>query len=490
MKKVLIANRGEIAVRIMKTCREMGLGTVAIASEADRHALHVEVADQSVVIGPAPANESYLVIQKVIDAALQTGADAIHPGFGFLSENADFARAVAQAGLTFIGPSAEVISAMGSKKAAKEIMGEAGVPLVPGYHGENQDPKFLVEQAIAMGFPILIKASAGGGGKGMRVVHNAEGFAEALATAKREAMNAFGDDTVLLEKFLVNPRHIEFQIFGDEHGQKVHLFERECSIQRRHQKIVEETPSPGLDEVTRARMAEAALKAAEAVNYTSAGTVEFMLDEDGSFYFLEMNTRLQVEHPITEMLTGLDLVRWQLLVAAGEKLPLRQEEILPRGHSLEVRVYAEDPENGFLPQTGTISGYWEPQGFGIRVDSGVRQGDEVSIYYDPMLAKLITWGSDRQVSRQKMLAALSQYAVHGLRTNLGYLRRILLHEAFIAGETPTNFVQRHEADLGQDEAHLDHALGLIHLADGTHSEQGSQEKLDPWQALRGWRSLT
>lgn len=492
MKKVLIANRGEIAVRIIKTCREMGLATVAIASEADQHSVHAQAADTWVPVGPSPANESYLVIENVLEAAKSSGADAIHPGFGFLSENAGFARAVKEAGLIFIGPEPETIAAMGSKKASKEIMAQAGVPLVPGYHGSDQSESSLKAEAEKIGYPVLIKASAGGGGKGMRVVERGEDFSAALSTARREALGAFGDDTVLLEKYLMRPRHIEFQVFGDNHGNRVHLFERECSIQRRHQKIIEETPSPALTPELRQAMAEAALKAANAVNYTSAGTVEFMLDEGGAFYFLEMNTRLQVEHPITEMLTGLDLVRWQIMVAAGEPLPLRQEDIQARGHSLEVRVYAEDPDHQFLPQTGRIVGYWEPRGLGVRVDSGVQMGDEVSIYYDPMLAKLITWGPDREISRQKMLVALSNYAIHGVRTNITYLRSLLEHPAFIAGDTPTSFISQHGSDLLPKHAYLQQAMALSHLtghADSSRPPSESPHVIDVWDSLRGWRSL-
>lgn len=491
MKKILIANRGEIAVRIMRTCREMGIATVAVASEVDRGAYHAKYADECVLLGPGPAGESYLAIDKVIDAAKETGADAIHPGFGFLSENAAFAKAVEGAGIKFIGPTPEVIAAMGSKQASKRIMSEAGVPLVPGYHGTEQSPDFLADQAQSIGYPVLIKASAGGGGKGMRVVPSAEHFEQALATAKREARNAFGDDTVLLEKYLEEPHHIEFQIFGDEKGNIVHLFERECSIQRRHQKIVEETPSPALNDSLRSQMAEAALNAARAVNYTSAGTVEFMLDGKGHFYFLEMNTRLQVEHPITEMVTGLDLVRWQILVAKGQSLPLSQSQIQACGHSLEVRVYAEDPDHEFLPQTGRIVGLWEPEGLGVRVDSGVREGDEVSIHYDPMLAKLITWAPSRDIAIEKMLNALNHYGIHGLRTNLSFLGRVLSHPAFIDGKTPTSFINSHRESLTPVHAHLEKAMGMVFLARAStgKSEGKTNVQTEPWDVLQGWRAM-
>ena len=491
MKKILVANRGEIAVRIMKTCREMGIATVAVASEIDMDAYHAEFADECVFLGPNPAGESYLAIDKVIEAAKQTGADGIHPGFGFLSENAAFAEAVGEAGVKFIGPSAEVIAAMGSKQASKRIMSKAGVPLVPGYHGDDQSPALLAEQAEAIGFPVLIKASAGGGGKGMRVVPNPEAFTQALATAKREALNAFGDDTVLLEKYLEEPHHIEFQIFGDEQGHIVHLFERECSIQRRHQKIVEETPSPALNEALRAKMAKAALDAAKAVNYTSAGTVEFMLDRHGNFYFLEMNTRLQVEHPITEMVTGLDLVRWQILVAAGESLPLSQSQIQATGHSLEVRIYAEDPDHEFLPQTGQVIGLWEPEGLGIRLDSGIRRGDHVSIHYDPMLAKLITWAPTREIAIEKMRAALNHFSIHGVRTNLGFLGRVLGHQAFQDGNTPTSFIESHRDSLGLRSDHLEKAMGLVFLTAGSARRPGAKSEVqaEPWDTLTGWRAM-
>ncbi|CAM2069912.1 Acetyl-CoA carboxylase biotin carboxylase subunit [Sulfidibacter corallicola] len=490
MKKILIANRGEIAVRIMKTCREMGIGTVAVASEVDMAAKHARMADEVVCIGPAPAIESYLRAEAIIEAAKSTGADGIHPGFGFLSENAEFAKAVRAAGLVFIGPQAEVIELMGSKQASKREMIRAGVPVVPGYNGDKQDPEHLSEQAESIGFPLLIKASAGGGGKGMRIVHAADRFLEELEAAKREATAAFGDDTVLLEKYLTRPRHIEFQVFGDEHGNLVHLFERECSIQRRHQKILEETPSTAMTPELRGRMAEAAVAAAGCVSYTNAGTVEFMLDEDGSFYFLEMNTRLQVEHPITEMLTGQDLVRWQIEVARGNPLPLRQEEISGRGHSMEVRIYAEDPANGFLPQTGTIVGYHEPQGLDVRVDSGVAQGDEISIYYDPMIAKLVVRGADRRTVCEKLRNALAEYGIHGVRTNIAFLLAILEEPHFLKGETRTDYLAEHFADYRADDGLIDQALALTALgASGrkANSREGGVAFNDPWSSLPAWR---
>lgn len=490
MKKVLIANRGEIACRIIKTCREMGLATVAVASDVDSRAAHVLDADEFRLIGPGPASESYLRAARIIDVAQETGADAIHPGFGFLSENAGFARGVKDAGLVFIGPDAGVIETMGSKMESKRLMAAAGVPVVPGYHGEEQGSGLLLRQARKIGFPVLIKASAGGGGKGMRAVFEPNRFLEELESAKREARSAFGDDTVLLEKYLERPRHIEFQVFGDTHGGLVHLFERECSIQRRHQKILEETPSTALDAATRARMAKAALTAARTVSYSNAGTVEFMLDADGSFYFLEMNTRLQVEHPITEMITGLDLVRWQIMVARGERLPLEQSQITARGHALEVRVYAEDPEHDFLPQTGSLVRYREPRGLGVRVDSGIREGDEVSIFYDPMLAKLITWAANREDARRKMENALMEFCVHGVKTNLSFLSAIVTEPHFIRGETFTDYLHRHRPGFEASAELLDIALALTVTAGSASSAAAAAAHgslRDPWDHLNGWR---
>ena len=490
MKKILVANRGEIAVRIMKTCREMGIATVAVASEADLDAKHARFADECIAIGPAPAGESYLRAEVIIDAAKQSGAEAIHPGFGFLSENAGFAAAVRTAGLIFIGPNADVIKLMGSKQESKREMAKAGVPVVPGYNGDQQDATFLAEKAAEVGFPLLIKASAGGGGKGMRVVSAADQFESSLQAAKREAKAAFGDDTVLLERYLTRPRHIEFQVFGDNHGNLVHLFERECSIQRRHQKIVEETPSTAMSAELRQKMGDAALLAARTVNYTNAGTVEFMLDEDGSFYFLEMNTRLQVEHPITEMLTGQDLVRWQIEVALGNRLPLLQDELTGRGHAIEVRVYAEDPSHDFLPQTGTIVNYHEPMGLGIRVDSGVEAGDEISIYYDPMIAKLVAWGASREEVCQKLINALGEYCIQGVRTNVSFLRAILQEAEFRKGNTTTDYLSRYLPRHEVPPALLDTALALTALAQpeaATGSAAGPVFQ-EPWTMLSGWRS--
>ncbi len=447
--KILIANRGEIACRVMRTCREMDVRTVAVASEADLHAPHAKLADEVVPIGPPPPLESYLRIERILDAARETGAQAIHPGYGFLAENAGFARACADAGVVFIGPSPEVIERMGEKTAAREIMSAAGVPVVPGATlpepGPDgaHDPAAVLKVGEEVGYPLLVKAAFGGGGKGMRLVRTAEDLPAAVEAAAREATKAFGNGLVYLERYLERPRHVEFQIFGDSHGHAVHLQERECSIQRRHQKIIEETPSPVLDEVTRAKMGEAAVAAALAVEYSGAGTVEFLLAQDMSFYFLEMNTRLQVEHPVTEMVTGVDLVRAQLEVAAGAPLPWTQDEIAPRGHAIECRLYAEDPAQGFMPSLGEILVYREPDGPGVRLDSGIAEGDTVSMHYDPMLAKVSTHAETRAAAVDRMRDALRRYAVLGVTTNGTYLDEILAHPAFLSGDTHTHFLEEH-----------------------------------------------
>jgi 3-methylcrotonyl-CoA carboxylase alpha subunit len=437
---LLIANRGEIACRVIRTARRMGLRTVAVFSDADAGAMHVAMADAAIHLGPAPARESYLDIGKVIAAARAAGADAIHPGYGFLSENAEFAEACAAAGITFVGPPPAAIRAMGSKAAAKALMEGAGVPLVPGYHGEDQSDATLKREAARIGFPILVKASAGGGGKGMKVAQDEAGFDEAIALARGEALAAFGDDRLLLERYLQKPRHIEIQVFGDTHGNVVHLFERDCSIQRRHQKVVEEAPAPGMTEARRAAMGEAACAAARAIGYTGAGTVEFIV-EGQDFHFMEMNTRLQVEHPVTEAITGLDLVEWQLQVAAGEPLPLRQDQLRISGHAIEVRLYAEDPARDFAPSVGRLSHLALPDG--IRVDAGVRQGDSIPVHYDPMVAKLIAYGEDRATALRRLARALDATAVAGVRTNLPLLRAIAAHPAFAAAELDTGFIARH-----------------------------------------------
>ncbi|MBX3185098.1 MAG: acetyl-CoA carboxylase biotin carboxylase subunit [Polyangiaceae bacterium] len=443
VSRILVANRGEIAQRIFRTAHEMGMGTVAVYSEADRGLPFVREAEQAVCIGPAPASESYLRVEAILAAARATGADAVHPGFGFLAENADFARACEAAGLTFIGPSADAIARMGSKREAKRLAEAAGVPVIPGYAGDDQSTEALSRAALTIGFPVLIKASAGGGGKGMRVALAEAELSHAIEGAKREAASAFGDDSLLIERYISAPRHVEIQILADTHGNLVHLLERECSIQRRHQKVIEEAPSVALDAALRARMGEAALAVAKSVSYTSAGTVEFILDEQKNFYFLEVNTRLQVEHPVTEAITGVDIVREQIRIALGERLELTQGELVPRGAAIECRLYAEDPGQGFLPTTGRLCDFWLPEQPGLRVDSGVEAGTEVSIHYDPMLAKIITWGADREEARRRLVRVLSAASVHGVVTNLDFLRQVLEHEAFIAGRLSTGFIAEH-----------------------------------------------
>ncbi len=442
-QKIVIANRGEIAVRIMATCREMGIRTVAVYSEADRNARHVRVADEAYAVGPAPAAQSYLRSEAILDVARRGGAEAIHPGYGFLSENAAFAEACEQAGIVFIGPSPAAMRLMGSKIAAKQLAQSVGAPVVPGYMGDNQEEIFLQREAQRVGFPLLIKASAGGGGKGMREVHDEKLFLEALAGAKREALASFGDDAIFLERLIARPRHLEIQVLGDRHGNVIHLGERECSIQRRHQKIVEESPSIALTPERRAEMSSAAVRIAKAARYSNAGTIEFIVDEDRQFYFLEMNTRLQVEHPVTESVTGLDLVRRQILIAAGEPLGIEQHQVSFRGHAIEVRLYAEDPQQSYLPSTGVIQRFVEPQGPGIRVDSGVGSGDEISQFYDPMIAKLIISAEDRPAAIARLHSALEQTAVFGVTTNIPLLHDIATHPAFQEGLIHTGFLQQH-----------------------------------------------
>jgi 3-methylcrotonyl-CoA carboxylase alpha subunit len=442
-RKILIANRGEIACRVIATARRMGIATVAVYSEADAGARHVTLADEAWPIGAAPARESYLVGERILDVARRSGTEAIHPGYGFLSENADFAEACASAGIVFIGPPVAAIRAMGSKSAAKTLMEKAGVPLVPGYHGDSQDFSLLAAAAERIGYPVLIKASAGGGGKGMRIVEHPGLLSEAVAGAKREALASFGNDQVLVEKYLTRPRHIEIQVFADQHGGAVSLWERDCSIQRRHQKVLEEAPAPGMDAARRASMGEAALAAARAVGYVGAGTVEF-ISESGKFWFMEMNTRLQVEHPVTEMITGLDLVEWQLRIASGERLPLQQGDIPLRGHAIEARVYAEDPDRDFLPSIGVLTHLRQPvETEDVRVDTGVREGDAITPYYDPMIAKLIVWGPDRDTAVRRLDNALADYEIVGVTTNLGLLRAISTSPAFLAAELDTGFIGRH-----------------------------------------------
>ncbi|HET6281278.1 MAG TPA: acetyl-CoA carboxylase biotin carboxylase subunit [Polyangia bacterium] len=449
--KVLIANRGEIACRVIRACREAQLATVAVYSDADRGALHVRMADEAVAIGPPPARDSYLVKEKIVDAIARTGADAVHPGYGFLSENAEFAEACAAAGATFIGPPPAAIRAMGGKTSARALMQAAGVPVVPGDNGADGRGFASAAEAKAaaarVGYPIMLKAAAGGGGRGMRLVDAEDKLEAALAGARREAKAAFGDDTVYLEKAIVRPRHIEIQVFGDEHGGAVHLYERDCSIQRRNQKVIEESPSPALDDDLRARMGEVATRAARSVGYVGAGTIEMLFDSAArSFYFLEMNTRLQVEHPVTELVTGVDLVRWQLAVAQGEKIPLAQAQIPRRGAAIECRVYAEDSVK-FLPSPGTITSLRVPAGPGIRDDSGVVAGSVISVHYDPMISKLCTWADSRAAAIDRMRRALGEYHVGGIRTNLAFHRRVVRHAAFAAGEYDTGFIERYRAEL-------------------------------------------
>ncbi|WP_372783921.1 acetyl-CoA carboxylase biotin carboxylase subunit [Litorivivens sp.] len=496
-KKILIANRGEISCRIIKTAKKMGIRTVAVYSDADRNALHVSLADEAIHIGAAPAAESYLVVDKIIEAAKKTGAEAIHPGYGFLSENANFCRRCAEENIVFIGPPTGAIEAMGSKSAAKQIMEKAGVPLVPGYHGEDQDEAILKKSADDMGYPVLLKAAAGGGGKGMRQVWSADEFSAALAAAKREAMKSFSDDKMLVEKYLTGPRHVEIQVFCDSHGNAVHLFERDCSVQRRHQKVIEEAPAPGMTEELRTAMGEAAIKAAQAIDYVGAGTVEFLLDSDGSFYFMEMNTRLQVEHPVTEMISGQDLVSWQLKVANGETLPCKQAELSIRGHAFEARVYAEDPDNNFLPQTGNLRFLKEPaQGDHVRVDTGVVEGDEISVYYDPMISKLITWDENRDRALKRLQSALAQYNLGGVVTNLPFLYNLATHPAFENAELTTGFIEQHNDDLFKDnDADLNQLLplaALYVLLEQAEQQRAQAEKSSepdsPWNTPFGWRS--
>ncbi len=446
IRKILVANRGEIARRIMRTCRKMGIGTVAVHSDADAAMPFVVEADEAVRLGPAPSSESYLRVDKILEAAALTGADAIHPGYGFLAENAAFAEACAGAGVIFIGPSPAAIRAMGLKREAKALVSEAGVPVIPGYDGADQNPEVLAAKAVEIGFPVLLKASAGGGGKGMKLVREESGLPDAIASAAREGESSFGDGTLLVEKYIDDPRHVEIQILGDSHGHLIHLNERECSIQRRHQKIIEEAPSPALDAKLRKEMGEAAVRCGAAIGYENAGTVEFILAPDRSFYFLEVNTRLQVEHPVTECLTGLDLVEEQIRVAQGEALRLSQDEVPLEGAALEVRLYAEDPAVGFLPQSGPVVDWHLPEAEGLRVDSGVESGSEVGIHYDPMLAKIITSGANRSVALQRMRRALRSLSVQGLTNNRDFLLRVLDHPAFIAGEIDTHFIDRHIDD--------------------------------------------
>ena len=493
---VLIANRGEIACRIIRTLKRLGIRAIAVYSDADRDALHVAQADEAIWIGPAAASESYLRADAILEAAASAGAQAIHPGYGFLAENAAFARACADAGLIFVGPSPEAIAAMGAKDRAKAVAAAADVPLIPGYQGGRQDEAGLLEAAHELGFPVLLKAVAGGGGKGMRVVARADDFAPALEGARREALAAFGDERMLLERYLAAPRHIEVQVFGDQHGNVVHLFERDCSVQRRHQKVLEEAPAPALSREQRAALGAAAVRLAATIGYANAGTVELLMDEQGAFYFMEMNTRLQVEHPVTEMVTGLDLVEWQLRVAAGEPLPLTQQQITLSGHAIEARLYAEDPERGFLPSTGTLAHLRLPASDGaLRIETGVTAGDRVSPFYDPMLAKVVAWGPDRAAALRRLRAALDETEVVGPATNLEFLATVLRHDAYQDGAVATSFVEANAAELltpappPDDRALAIACLWLLcrQRQDMDAAAAASTDPHSPWHRFDGWR---
>ncbi len=503
IRRILVANRGEIAVRVMRACRELGISCVAVASEADRFALHAQLANEVVVIGEAEASKSYLVMDKILEAARASGCDAIHPGYGFLAENAQFAQACSDAGLIFIGPTPSVIEEMGLKTRARARMEAAGVPVVPGaLLGAKATESAIAKAAKSVGFPLLVKAAAGGGGKGMRAVQAPKDLADAVAAARREALSAFGNEEVYLERLLARPRHIEVQVLGDTHGNVMHLGERECSIQRRHQKIIEESPAPSLGEDLRARMHETAVRAARAVSYTGAGTVEMLLDESGAFFFLEMNTRLQVEHPVTEWVTGIDLVAQQIHVAQGEALGLKQEDIKARGHSIEARLYAEDPAEGFMPRTGEVLLFEAPAGPGVRVDTGITTGAEISLYYDPLIAKLSTWAEDRDGARRRMLQALKETVLLGVGSNLTYLHAVLAHPQFAQGHTHTGFLPQYfegwKPDAGtesEEEGQAMLAVAATVLSRGPRGGHGpgrsrpggGEEIQGPWSRLAALR---
>ncbi len=492
-RRILIANRGEIAVRVIRACRELGIESVAVYSDADARSKHVALADRAVRIGPPPAAESYLSIDAIISAARSTGADAIHPGYGFLSENHEFAAACEASGITFIGPPASVIATMGSKVAARELARTAGAPVVPGEVPQEQTDGAVAEAARRVGFPLLLKPSEGGGGIGMKVVREEAGLVPAIQQARREAQAAFGDGTLYIERLIERPRHVEFQILADAHGQVVHVFERECSIQRRHQKVVEETPSIAVTPALRARMGAAAVAVARAAGYRNAGTIEFLLEgagDDASFYYLEMNTRLQVEHPVTEQVAGVDLVAAQIRIAAGERLPWSQDQLAQRGHALELRIYAEDPARGYLPQAGPLALYREPAMPGIRVDSGFVEGDEISVHYDPLIAKLIAHGETRDAARQRALAALREFPILGIRTNTPLLRELLTHPRFIAGELDTHFLDSEGESLRAALTREPSAEALAvatALADAQQVIHAPAAAADPWSASRGVR---
>ncbi len=488
-EKILIANRGEIACRVIRTAKKLGIATVAVYSDADAHAQHVKLADEAIYIGQSPATQSYLQVDRIIQAAIDTGSQAIHPGYGFLSENDQFALACQQHNICFIGPPVDAILAMGLKATSKALMEKAGVPLTPGYHGTNQEPEFLKQQADAIGYPVLIKASAGGGGKGMSLVERSEDFLQSLASCKREAKSSFGNEDVLIERYVIQPRHIEVQVFGDTHGNYVHLFERDCSVQRRHQKVLEEAPAPQMPAEKLDAMRQAAIDAARAVDYVGAGTVEFIVEQDGTAYFMEMNTRLQVEHPVTEMITGEDLVEWQLRVADGEPLPKLQHQLQIHGHAFEARIYAEEPEKGFLPAIGKIDYLHYPtQNQFVRVDSGIVEGDEITTYYDPMIAKLIVWGKNREAALIQMQHALSQFHVDGLGNNIAFLEKIVRSDSFKQAQLDTNLIQREHDFLFQPEQikpELVIATAFIEFLSKLNHNHSSQKQL--WQAQPLWR---
>ena len=491
MKRVLVANRGEIAVRIIRACREAGLESIAVFSDADALARHVLLADRAVRIGPAPPGDSYLKIPALLAAAQSSGADAIHPGYGFLSERPELARACEEAGLTFVGPPADVIARMGSKLAARELMQRAGVPVVPGATPRDQSDEGVVAAAREIGYPVVIKASAGGGGKGMRVVCGEADAREAAAAARREALSAFGDGTLYVERLIENPRHVEVQILADSHGHVLHLFERDCSLQRRHQKVIEESPSPALTSAIRNQLGAAAVAAARAAHYRNAGTIEFLLEGEGDrarFYFLEMNTRLQVEHPVTEAVSGIDLVRAQFDVAAGLPLPWPQTALSQRGHAIECRIYAEDPSNGFLPQAGPLLLYREPAGPGIRVDSGVMEGDEVGVYYDPLIAKIIAYAETRERARARAITALRAFPILGIRTNLPFLIAVLAHPRYAAGAAHTGFIDEHLAELLATPPPPAEAIAAAAIGGGPgpSSERSTRPIVEPWERLGPW----
>ncbi len=492
--KILIANRGEIAVRIIRACREMGISSVAVYSDVDRSALHVQMADEAVHIGPAPPLESYLDMDKILDAAKSTGSEAIHPGYGFLAENHRFATECSNAGVIFIGPSPKALDLVGDKVASRKTLSTIGIPLIPGMKSTSTEIDQFYTHAEKIGYPVMVKASAGGGGKGMRIVRHGNDLKHAVESGMREAKSAFGDESVYLEKCIQRPRHIEFQVLADQHGHAIHLFERECSIQRRHQKIVEETPSIALDDDLRHEMGETALTVVRETGYTNAGTVEFLVDEAKKYYFLEVNARIQVEHPITECVTGTDLVKWQIRIAAGEALTLTQEAIRQRGHAIECRIYAEDPANQFLPSLGKINFMKNPNGPGVRIDSGIYSGSDVTMFYDPILSKLIVYGKDRESSRRRMIGALKDYVILGIQTTIPFLKDVMEHPDFINGNTTTDFIEAHLSDWhpGEEEAFIHHALfaaSLHSMGTASSERSGPRQRLQfsPWNTLGPWR---